>query len=248
MSNLFFHTTNNEIMELINKANKVAFVSASEQTELKKAYRKAVAKCDDLRATLILSDGTEDKKVAEEISKIQRQINVLDNKYKNVRKWSNDALFGYNEGTGKSKVHINGLYEKILGGDLYKEYVNAQDSWNYGKFTTACRDLIVDKMGVGSESKKLVDKFVRKLEHACGIVPVNNSALVKGDMIKNLSSKKFYETFYRALVDGMKSRCNSLELPTKVDSKAIVHYDGNLKVSSYEIVEPDSDSDNNDNK
>lgn len=242
MSKLYFHTINNNMMELINEANKVAFVSAYEQKELKKAYDKAVAKCDDLRATLILSDGTEDKKVSEEITKLQNQINVLESKRQNVRKWANDTLFGYNDGTGKSKVHVDGLYEKILGENLYTSYVDAQDSWSYTNFTTACRELICDRLGVGCDSKKLVDKFVRKLEHACGIVATSNNGLVKGDMIKNLSSKKFYETFYRALVDGMKGRCNSLELPTKVDSKAVMFYDGSLKVSGYKLVEPDTDN------
>lgn len=242
MSKLFFHTINNNMMELINEANKIAFVSAREQKSLKKTCDELIADRDDLRAMLILDNGLEDKKVSDQISELDKKINVLESKRQNVRKWANNALFGYNDGTGKSKVHVDGLYEKILGGDLYTSYVDAQDSWSYTNFTDKCRELIVDRLGVGCDSKKLVDKFVRKLEHACGIVATNGSGLEKGDLIKNMSSKKFYETFYRALVDGMKGRCDSLELPTMVDSKAVVFYDGNLKVSGYELVEPDTDN------
>lgn len=242
MSKLYFHEINNNMMKLINEANKVAFVSACEQKALKTACDELIADRDDLRAMLILDNGLEDKEVSEQISELDKKINVLESKRQNVRKWANDTLFGYNDGTGKSKVHVDGLYEKILGGDLYASYVDAQDSWSYTNFTTACRELIVDRLGVECNSKKLVNKFVRKLEHSCGIVATNNNSLVKGDLIKVMSSKKFYETFYRALVDGMKGRCNSLELPTKVDSKAVVFYDGNLKVSGYELVEPDTDN------
>ena len=242
MSKLYFHTINNNMMELINEANKIAFVSAREQKTLKKACDKLIADRDDLRAVLILEDGSEDREVFSQVSELEKKINVLESKRASVRKWANDTLFGYNDGTGKNKVHVDGLYEKILGDDLYKEYVNAQDSWSYTSFTDKCRELIVDRLGVECDSKKLVDKFVRKLEHACGIVATNGTGLVKGDLIKNMSSKKFHETFYRALIDGMKGRCESLELPTTVDSKAIVFYDGNLKVSGYELVEPDTDN------
>ena len=246
MSKLFFHTMNPTMMKLVNEANRIAFVSAREQKSLKKTCDELIASRDDLRTMLILDNGLEDKKVSDQISELDKKINVLESKRQNVRKWANNTLFGYNDGTGKSKVHVDGLYEKILGGDLYTSYADAQDSWSYTAFTDKCRELIIDRLGVGSDSKKLVDKLVRKLEHSCGIVATNNNSLVKGDLIKVMSSKKFYETFYRALVDGMKGRCNSLELPTKVDSKAVVFYDGNLKVSGYEIVEPDSD--NNDDK
>ena len=237
---------NKTTLESINKTIAIEFAVAMGSKNLNSERRDLLAGIkkleDEKTVELEKNDPKKFNEKNSQIRKKQGELYVIEQQLKALKTYGAERLFPVYTGKGKQRtLSTIGLYESIVGTNLYKEYAGYIKNISGNKYVSMVKDGIVhDSFGIKCNNNTVLNSFCRILTNAVGLRYANNSGILKGERVKEQSEKTFYKVFFGCLVDLLKQgECNGLIIPTEESSNVIINWikDGeNYELQSFEVV------------
>lgn len=222
---LSFQKIKHEEVYKLNVALDIQFATKAELDRLKKERQKINKKISSPATT------------GEEMEKLQRDLNVISDKSKNVRSYMKKSLFGYKDG----KTVVEGIYDSLSAGcDLYAAYVNSMASEKTNALATyICKEVLHNTFGMDSSVDKLCMKLANYLSDSIKGRKINtDKSIIKGELVKERTANDICGTFVNALATYAARTNLEVCVPTIGTHNFKIEYNSlDWTVSGYSVTE-----------
>ena len=225
---------NSKAISVINEIARILYIQSVESDALDQAKKKASFNLEETKKNLEIDEAGNpvpnppiDKKIIE----FTNELNAIRDKKSGLNAWTKKQLFGWREGQGRTATRHVGLYQSLLGADLYSKYESAFTKGEYGPFNAYIKEeTLVKRFGFDNLPASLLNKLARNLEHAVGLKTAKNKEKMQGIYVTLYKENAFYETFYGCLVKGLKDVSGALVVPDTDKFTVKVEYNQDLSV------------------
>lgn len=231
---IYFKSINEAAIKTMNSIADIIFTCTYEAKELTKKIADKKAALEKIKTDIVQETDVDKIDTLNATKKqLEKDIELLESKRKALNSYKNCQLFDYKD---KEDNAYTGLFS-ILGVDkeLYNTYADAFIDGRYADYEAKITALLTDVLGMNL-NEKLTKMLSDDLFRAIGLQLQTPKGILKGEYVRTVSPKKFFQLFAMTLINRVAKTCPSVNIPNSKNYTAAVEYDKNVNVKSIEVL------------